>query len=110
MKPVVLLVLDGWGLRNSKKGNAIAYAQKIFYDHLIDKYPHAVLEASGKAVGLPAGFQGNSEVGHITIGAGRIIPEMITVVNQSIKKGTFFKNKAFKDAINFTKKNKGNLT
>ncbi len=109
MKPLVLIVLDGWGIRNSKKGNAIANSRTIFFDRLMETCPHTQLAASGKAVGLPAGLQGNSEVGHLTMGAGRIIPEMITIINQDIQKKSFFRNKAFKDAFEFTKKSKGNI-
>ena len=109
MKPLVLLILDGWGVRNSKKGNAILNAQTFFYNRLLETYPHTQLEASGTAVGLPKNFQGNSEVGHITIGSGRIIPEMVVKINQSIKNKLFFKNKAFKQTVKFIKEKKGNL-
>ena len=69
--PVVLIVLDGWGIRAERAHNAIAMARKPVYDELMSRYPHAQLIASGEAVGLPAGQMGNSEVGHMNMGAGR---------------------------------------
>src|SRR5690242_21337168 len=69
--PVVLIVLDGWGYRAERDGNAIALAKTPTWDALIERYPHTLLDASGAAVGLPAGQMGNSEVGHLNIGAGR---------------------------------------
>ena len=73
MKPVVLCILDGVGINKSKKHNAVALAKMPFFDKLLKKYPHSKLKASGNAVGLPRGIMGNSEVGHITIGSGRVV-------------------------------------
>jgi len=90
---ILLIILDGWGLREEKQGNAIKIAKTSFFDSLWTEYPHAVLKASGKAVGLPKGQMGTSEVNHITIGAGRVVPQDLVRINNSIKDGSFFKNK-----------------
>ena len=71
--PLVLVVLDGWGLRDEKEYNAIKLARTPTYSELVERFPHAALAASGEAVGLPEGQMGNSEVGHTTMGAGRVI-------------------------------------
>ena len=71
-KPLILCILDGCGLREETKGNAFKNAKKETFDYLYNNYPHTILEASGKLVGLPEGQMGNSEVGHMNIGAGRI--------------------------------------
>ncbi|MCZ4136059.1 hypothetical protein BZG24_29760, partial [Escherichia coli] len=72
-KPVALIIMDGFGLRNTVEGNAVAQANKPNYDKYMSKYPHTTLTACGEAVGLPEGQMGNSEVGHLNIGAGRIV-------------------------------------
>lgn len=77
MKPIVLCILDGVGINNKNKHNAIALANMPYFDNLLQKYPHSVLQASGNSVGLPAGVMGNSEVGHITIGSGRIVNQFL---------------------------------
>ena len=77
MKPVVLCILDGVGFNPEQKHNAVALAKMPFFDKLLNKYPHSLLNASGNAVGLPDGIMGNSEVGHITIGAGRIVNQFL---------------------------------
>jgi len=97
--PIVLIILDGWGIRKIGKANAIAMARKPFFDQAWRKYPHAVLDASGKSVGLPPGYIGNSEVGHTHIGAGRLIPQAFMRINKAIRDGTFYRDKAFVDAI-----------
>ena len=71
--PLVLVVLDGWGLREQREGNAIKLARTPTYLELLERYPHSSLQASGEQVGLPSGQMGNSEVGHITMGAGRVV-------------------------------------
>jgi len=91
-KPVMLMILDGWGLSSKKDGNAIALARTPFYDYLMQHYPHAVLETSGEAVGLPEGQMGNSEVGHMNIGAGRTVYQELTRISRAIKNGDFQKN------------------
>lgn len=98
-KPLILIILDGWGIRKEKKGNATKLAKIPFFNDCIKRYPHSQLEAAGEAVGLPKGFQGNSEVGHLNIGAGRIVREQLVVINNAVKDKSFFKNKAFLGAI-----------
>lgn len=87
--PVVLIVLDGWGWRSEKEGNAIALAQTPCWDSLVDRAPRTLLQASGLAVGLPEGQMGNSEVGHLNLGAGRMVPQDLVRINQSIASGRF---------------------
>ena len=86
MKKTGLIILDGWGYREEKEHNAIALANTPNFDALMNHYPHTLLEACGEAVGLPNGQMGNSEVGHLHIGAGRIIPQSLSIINQSAKK------------------------
>ncbi len=102
--PVILIIRDGWGYRKEKKDNYIAMANTPWDDMFQNDYPHGLLKASGEAVGLPYGYQGNSEVGHMTIGSGRIIFQSLEKINKSIKDGDFFKNPAFLKAINSCKK------
>ncbi|WP_078555710.1 2,3-bisphosphoglycerate-independent phosphoglycerate mutase [Bacillus alkalicellulosilyticus] len=99
-KPVAMIILDGFALRNEEKGNAVAHAKKPNFDRYWNQYPHAQLKASGEAVGLPEGQMGNSEVGHLNIGAGRVVYQSLTRVNLSIREGDFFENKTFLEAIN----------
>lgn len=91
----MLIVLDGWGYRTDAKDNAIAAAKKPFFDELWNTYPHSLLKASGNAVGLPEGQMGNSEVGHMTIGAGKIIDTDLVRIDKAIEDGTFDRNPAF---------------
>jgi 2,3-bisphosphoglycerate-independent phosphoglycerate mutase len=97
--PLVLIVLDGWGLRPERDHNAIALARTPVYDELISRYPHAQLIASGEAVGLPDGQMGNSEVGHTNMGAGRIVYQDLTRIDKSIRDGDFFRNQALTRAM-----------
>ena len=92
-KPLILTILDGYGLREEEKGNAVKLADNKVFEMLWNKYPHTTLEASGKAVGLPAGQMGNSEVGHMNIGAGRIVYQSLELINKSIEDKDFFHNK-----------------
>ncbi len=108
-KPLMLIILDGWGYREAKEGNAILAARTPKLDQLIEEYPWCFLEASGEAVGLPEGQMGNSEVGHLNIGAGRIVYQDLTRINLSIRKGDFFKNPAFLSAISNAKANDSSL-
>ena len=103
-KKIVLIVLDGWGYREDPKNNAIAASKKPFWDHLWETYPHSLLKASGEAVGLPEGQMGNSEVGHMTIGAGRPIDTDIVRIDKAIKDGSFDNNPEFKDLFDHVKK------
>ncbi|MBD8070794.1 2,3-bisphosphoglycerate-independent phosphoglycerate mutase [Bacillus sp. PS06] len=102
-KPVALIILDGFALRNETKGNAVVQAKKPNFDRLWNQYPHATLTASGEAVGLPDGQMGNSEVGHLNIGAGRIVYQSLTRVNVAIRDGEFERNETFVQAINHAK-------
>src|SRR3954470_15562299 len=98
-KPVLLCILDGFALRENKEGNAVAQAHKPNFDRYWNEFPHAMLEASGNAVGLPEGQMGNSEVGHLNIGAGRIVYQDLTRVTKAIEEGSFFENETFLSAI-----------
>ncbi|WP_227937327.1 2,3-bisphosphoglycerate-independent phosphoglycerate mutase [Alkalihalobacillus deserti] len=102
-KPVALIILDGFAMRDEVKGNAVAQAKKPNFDRYWNQYPHATLEAQGEAVGLPEGQMGNSEVGHLNIGAGRVVYQSLTRVNLSIREGDFFENQTFLDAMNHAK-------
>ncbi|MFR1710293.1 MAG: 2,3-bisphosphoglycerate-independent phosphoglycerate mutase [Clostridium sp.] len=104
-KPVMLMILDGFGISDNVDGNAVREAQKPNYDKLKAEYPHTTLSASGLDVGLPEGQMGNSEVGHLNIGAGRIIYQELTRITKSIKDGDFFENKALNFAIDEALKN-----
>lgn len=103
--PVAIIVLDGFGCRSEVEGNAIAQAKKPNIDRLWQDFPHAQMFASGEAVGLPDGQMGNSEVGHMNIGAGRIVYQNLTRVNIAIREGEFAKNDTFLGAIEHAKKN-----
>ncbi|PIN73501.1 phosphoglycerate mutase (2,3-diphosphoglycerate-independent) [Candidatus Woesearchaeota archaeon CG10_big_fil_rev_8_21_14_0_10_45_16] len=105
----LLLILDGWGINPAAKGNAIKLAKTPVYNSLLKKYSHTVLEASGRSVGLPAGVMGNSEVGHLTLGAGRVIDTDLLRINRSIKDGSFYKNKVLLEAVNHAKDKKQKL-
>src|SRR5215510_8621780 len=97
--PVALIIIDGWGYSASHDGNAIALAQTPFYDELSATYPQTLLEAHGSRVGLPAGVMGNSEVGHLNIGSGRVIRMDVSLVDHEIDTGEFFKNKVLTRAM-----------
>lgn len=99
VKPVVLIVLDGWGVNTVKEGNAIATAKAPVYRSLLDDYPHTELQASGEAVGLPEGQMGNSEVGHLNLGAGRVVYQDSTRISKSIRQGDFFKNEVLSSSM-----------
>lgn len=107
--PVCLIILDGWGVSSSKTGNAIFSANKPNMDNYIKNYPNTRLMASGLAVGLPEGQMGNSEVGHLNIGAGRVIYQDLTKITRSIELGKFFSKDAFIAAIKNVKKNNSSL-
>ncbi len=103
MKPIVLCILDGVGIRREEHGNAFKKACKPNFDYLWKNYPHSLLEASGPLVGLPKGQMGNSEVGHMNIGAGRIMYQPLELIQSKIKDGSFFENQVFKKVIQHTK-------
>lgn len=104
-KKVLLMILDGYGISKNKKGNAVLNSKTPNLNNLQKKYPSVLIKASGEAVGLPKGQIGNSEVGHLNIGAGRIIYTGLSLINKSISDGSFAKNKAILQAINHAKKN-----
>mgnify|MGYP001218777381 FL=1 len=108
-KPTVLLILDGYGLNDNKDANAIAMAKTPNMDKLMDEYPFVKGNASGMAVGLPEGQMGNSEVGHINIGAGRIVYQELTRITKEIQDGDFFKNTALLATIDNCKRNNSDL-
>ncbi|MBR6700141.1 MAG: 2,3-bisphosphoglycerate-independent phosphoglycerate mutase [Firmicutes bacterium] len=104
-KPLMLMILDGYGVNPEKYGNAILHAHKPSIDRIFETYPNTLLGASGLDVGLPEGQMGNSEVGHLNIGAGRIVYQELTRITKSIKDGDFFENKALLEAVDHVKKN-----
>ena len=97
--PLALIILDGFGYRAERKGNAIAQAEMPYYRALLEKYPHTLIQASGECVGLPKGVMGNSNVGHLCMGAGRVVLTDIERINHAIKSGDFFHNLALNTAI-----------
>lgn len=108
-KTVALIILDGYGLSDDITGNAVKQAKTPFLDTLFTTYPHNTLKTSGEAVGLPEGQMGNSEVGHLNLGAGRIVYQSLTRINKSIRDGDFYTNQAFLDAIAYAKNNQGRV-
>jgi len=99
VKPAVLLILDGWGMSDKTEFNAIAAARKPNWDRFWEQYPHTTLRTSGSAVGLPGGQMGNSEVGHLNLGAGRVVYQEFTRVSRSIRTGSFFTNLTLTGAV-----------
>jgi len=108
-KFAALIIMDGYGLAPASDSNSVSLAKKPFLDQLFKDYPNNVLHASGEYVGLPDGQMGNSEVGHLNLGAGRVVYQSLTRINVAIKDGSFYKNQAFLDAIAHTKKHKSKL-
>lgn len=108
-KPLVLIIMDGVGVAPPSQGNAVYLADTSNLDGLWPKYPHTFLEASGLSVGLPEGTDGNSEVGHMAIGSGKIIFQSLPRIDNSIRNESFFSNQAFKDAFQHAKKNKSDI-
>lgn len=108
-KPVMLMILDGFGITNHEDGNAVKAANKPNFDRLLRDYPHTQLKASGLDVGLPEGQMGNSEVGHLNIGSGRIIYQELTRITKDINDGVFFENTEINCAIDEAIKNNSYL-
>ncbi len=104
-KKVILLILDGWGIATNKKVSAIDAANTPFMDEISKSYPHSTLEASGLAVGLPEGQMGNSEVGHMNIGAGRVVYQDLVKISNAVEDGSLGSNKSFVQAIEYAKTN-----
>ncbi|MES9964725.1 MAG: 2,3-bisphosphoglycerate-independent phosphoglycerate mutase [Candidatus Sedimenticola sp. 20ELBAFRAG] len=98
-KPAVLIILDGWGYSEEDESNAIRMARTPVWDRLWKEYPHALIRTSGAEVGLPAGQMGNSEVGHLNLGAGRVVYQEFTRVSRSVRTGSFFNNRTLTDGV-----------
>ncbi len=107
--PLVLLILDGWGLARPNRGNAISLGNTSIFDSLLKKHPNTKLCAHGQCVGLPDNQDGNSEAGHLNIGAGRVVEQDSIYIAKSVSDGTFFNNPAFRQVIDHVKKNKSKL-
>src|SRR5947199_2024952 len=99
-KPLVLIILDGWGYRPDTRANAIALARKPTYDRLLREFPNTLIQTSGQYVGLPDGQMGNSEVGHLNIGAGRIVHMDSTRIELMITNGDFYKHPVLLKTMN----------
>lgn len=102
--PIVLIIRDGWGVAPDSPGNAVSHAKTPYHDRWRKEFPPAFLLASGEAIGLPAGFQGNSEVGHMNIGAGRPVKQELTYIHEAIADGSFFKNALLVNALESCRK------
>ncbi|HEY5164246.1 MAG TPA: 2,3-bisphosphoglycerate-independent phosphoglycerate mutase, partial [Terriglobales bacterium] len=102
-KPLVLTILDGWGFAPPSKANAISLARKPNYDRYLAEFPNTLIHTSGRFVGLPAGQMGNSEVGHLNIGAGRVVYMDITRIDLMIKNGNFYSNSVLMAAMQHAK-------
>src|SRR6185503_15007507 len=108
-RPVVLVVLDGWGYRNEREGNAIRLAAVPTWDRVWSRAPRTLLDASGLAVGLPEGQMGNSAVGPLNLGAGRVVMQDLVRINQAIADGSFFSNAALVEACDTAVRDGGTL-
>ena len=108
-KKAILLILDGWGLGKHDKTDAVSIAETPFFDYLINTYPNSKLEASGEAVGLPAGQMGNSEVGHMNLGAGRVVYQDLGRINLAVKENEFENNAVLKDAFDYARESSKNV-
>src|SRR5678816_526858 len=104
-KKVILIIMDGWGLGKVASADAIQHAKTPFVSSLYTKYPNTTLTTCGEAVGLPEGQMGNSEVGHLNLGAGRIVYQELQRINVAIREGSFARNNALLDSINYSKTN-----
>jgi 2,3-bisphosphoglycerate-independent phosphoglycerate mutase len=104
-RPLALIILDGWGYSPKREGNAIALAHTPFYDEISEKYPKTRLAAAGLRVGLTLDAPGSSEVGHLNIGAGRIVQTDVANISNAIKSGAFFENAVLKNAFDKAKTN-----
>lgn len=109
MRPVMLMVLDGWGYREDRAGNAVLAARTPHFNRLWKHYPHTLVNTTGLAVGLPENVMGNSEVGHMNIGAGRVVYQDLTRINETIKDGSFYQNPVLLSVCNAVKKSGGRL-
>ncbi|HFE38984.1 MAG TPA: 2,3-bisphosphoglycerate-independent phosphoglycerate mutase, partial [Gammaproteobacteria bacterium] len=98
-RPMLLVILDGWGYREETEDNAISSAHTPNWDHYWETFPHTLIQASESAVGLPAEQMGNSEVGHLNLGAGRVVHQEISRISHAIKSGSFFTNRVLTDGV-----------
>jgi 2,3-bisphosphoglycerate-independent phosphoglycerate mutase len=108
-RPLILIIMDGWGIRKEKRANAVKLAKIPFFNFCLKNYPHSQLEASGESVGLPHGYQGNSEVGHLNIGAGRIVEQQLVIINKAIQDKSFYRNSALLGAVENCRKHNSTL-
>ena len=108
-KVILLSILDGWGLSSSQEANAVHLAHTPTLDHLKEEYPSTELKCSGQSVGLPKGIMGNSEVGHLNIGAGRVVYQDLLKIDRAIENGSFFDNRALRHIMNAVKQNRSSL-
>lgn len=108
-RPIILIILDGYGINNNSKGNAIVASDTPNIKNLIEAFPNTIIHTSGLDVGLPEGQMGNSEVGHMNIGAGRVVYQDLTRISKAVKDGTFYENRAFLSAIENCKVNNSGL-
>src|SRR5690606_7810923 len=104
-KKIILIIMDGWGLGKVASADAILHAKTPFVDSLYNKYPNTTLTTCGEAVGLPDGQMGNSEVGHLNLGAGRIVYQELQRINVAIREGELEQNKSFNNALEYAQKN-----
>ena len=108
-QPVLGIILDGFGVRKGKEGNPFSLAQMPFYNSLLKDYPHTTIQASGKYVGLPEGQMGNSEVGHLNLGSGRVVYQDYMRINNAIKNGQLLQNKVLLNILNRAQKNQSTM-
>ena len=101
----LLIILDGWGIGDHSKGDVISVTPTPYWDHLLNTYPHSQLQASGENVGLPDGQMGNSEVGHLNIGAGRVVYQDLVKINKAVKDGSILNNPEIKSAFSYARDN-----
>ncbi|QYO68487.1 hypothetical protein JVX88_13090 [Leptolyngbya sp. 7M] len=109
ISPVVLIILDGWGYREETNGNAIAVANTPVMDSLWAAYPKTLIRASAKSVGLPEGQMGNSEVGHLNLGAGRVVPQELVRITDAVEDGTLLSNSALLQICQEVRQRNGKL-
>jgi len=109
-KKVILIIMDGWGLGKVASADAIQHAKTPFVSSLYAKYPNTTLTTCGELVGLPEGQMGNSEVGHLNLGAGRIVYQELQRINVAVRDGSFAKNEVLLDSIQLAKKIKNHYT
>ncbi|MCK4446355.1 MAG: 2,3-bisphosphoglycerate-independent phosphoglycerate mutase, partial [Candidatus Marinimicrobia bacterium] len=109
MRPVCIIIRDGWGINKNPVGNAVMAADTPNIDSYKEKYPWTVVETSGEAVGLPAGYQGSSEVGHLNMGAGRIVVQELKRIDDGFRNGSFFQVESWKNLVKNWKMNNSRL-